>query len=375
MPIWPETRRKRPLTQVAMALALPWMLAAPAAADEPEQPDAHLAVHGYLSQAYAAAWNHQFLGIPPGGTSDYRTTALQFRYAVTSKDSLVVQLSHERLGRSPARNGRGDVELDWAFYERRFGSSFALKAGKVQIPFGVYNEIRDVGTLLPFYRPSDDFYGETSFTNETVNGVVLSKTFRAGLPWSVDADVYYGEWDYLQQDLATRARVKNAVGGEAWLQTPVDGLRVGVGGWRGSISGILYVPPDFKESRNIWHASLDGDFKRVRLTGEYSRARFKLGGHEGYTAYAGVKVVERLRVSLETSGQHLELRASPQRRVNRNLSRDHAVGLAFSFRPDLVAKLEHHWNKGLGAEDVAQNPYSSPALKMNYVIVSLSASF
>jgi len=41
------------------------------------------------------------LGIPEGGTADYRTAALQLRYVMTPHDQFVWQFSHRRLGTSP----------------------------------------------------------------------------------------------------------------------------------------------------------------------------------------------------------------------------------------------------------------------------------
>src|SRR5205085_12405810 len=114
--------------------------------------------------------------------------------------------------------------------------STGLKVGKVQIPLGIYNEVRDVGTVLPFYRPSFNFYGEGAFTSETVDGIVVSHNFFNDSAWSVDADAYFGGWDLIETDFASnvssRARVENTVGTQIWLNTPINGLRLGTGGSR-----------------------------------------------------------------------------------------------------------------------------------------------
>jgi hypothetical protein len=122
-----------------------------------------LFVHGYLTQAYARTNEHQLIGINDEGTTDYRMAALQFRYAITTNDNFVIQFSHERIGDSPVMQFKNDVELDWVFYEHRFNDATSVKVGKVQIPMGIYNEIRDVGTILPFYRPIFSFYFEGAY--------------------------------------------------------------------------------------------------------------------------------------------------------------------------------------------------------------------
>jgi hypothetical protein len=85
-----------------------------------ELADSKLSIHGYLNQAFAISDGYQYLGINDNGTADYRTAALQFRYAVTDQDQLVLQLSHERLGDSKINDLHDDVEWDWAFYQHTF---------------------------------------------------------------------------------------------------------------------------------------------------------------------------------------------------------------------------------------------------------------
>ena len=78
-------------------------------------PLSKLSVHGFLSQAYATAnlsestapfvitptLDELSLGIPDGGTSAYRTMAIQFRYDISTKDVMIVQFSSRALGDSP----------------------------------------------------------------------------------------------------------------------------------------------------------------------------------------------------------------------------------------------------------------------------------
>ncbi len=177
-----------------------------------------LSVHGFLSQAFGMSQRNQVIGIPEQGTFDYRTAALQFRFAATDDDHVVVQFSHERFGRSPDVPGDAELEVDWAWYEHRFGPATSVRLGKIAIPFGIYNEVRDVGTLLPFYRAPNVMYNERVFTIETVNGIVVSHTFADGSPWSLTVDGYFGGWDYPQPD-GTEAHASNAVGGRVWLNS------------------------------------------------------------------------------------------------------------------------------------------------------------
>lgn len=348
-------------------------LSAPAVAqDSSDQGEHRLELHGYLSQAYAASRDHQLLGIPTDGTADYRTAALQIRAALTQKDNFVLQFSHERLGRSPVMASKSEVDLAWVFYERRFGDSFFARAGKVKIPLGIYNELRFVGPVLPFFRPANVFYGEGDYTTETVNGVVLSNSFGSEEAWQLDADVYLGEWSYLQDDNVTRARMTKGLGGQLWLNTPVRGLRVGLGGYRATASNLLRRPADYKDTRVNWHASLDGNFDRFRLSAEYTRNTFESGDFDAYYAHAGVRVTKKLTVNALAGRSHLRF-SIPYASFDRDLERDLAVGMSYAFRRDLIVKVENHWTRGHEVEE--EGAFFGPPLRTGYTILSLSTFF
>src|ERR1044071_6876430 len=192
-----------------------------APAEAPTGPQ--ITIHGYLTQAYARSDGAEIQGIPEEGTADYRTAALQIRADVTEQDTFAIQLSHERFGESDIKAFQDDLALDWIFFENQFGDS-SVKVGRVPIPFGIYNEVRDVGTLLPFYRPSTNFYGEGAYTSETVDGIVLSRVFDLGGSWRLDGDVHYGSWEFVNRSGSfSKNKVEDSIGVELWLETPLPG--------------------------------------------------------------------------------------------------------------------------------------------------------
>ena len=162
--------KKRRRVQV-IALAAAALL--PAAAQAQSSALEKLSIHGYMSQGYVQSSEMPFSGIPTDATGDYRTAALQFRYAISDNGSAVVQIRHRRLGTSPLQGIEPDVSLNWAYYQQRFGSA-SLKVGKLPIPRGIYNEVRAVGTILPFYRAPVNTYIEGY---ETVDGASLASTW------------------------------------------------------------------------------------------------------------------------------------------------------------------------------------------------------
>lgn len=355
-------------TSVALAAALLVGAARPASAQLID----HLSIHGYLSQAYGVASGGTVLGIPTTGTTDYRTLALQFRYDITAQDYLTIQLNDRALGVDSATAGQADVRLDWAFYGHSFGD-FGVKVGRVPIPAGIYNEVRNVGVVLPLYRAPFNFYLEGSFTSETVDGAVAD--WHHDLPggWGLEASAFTGSWHMIQRQaisdstlLVSPAFAHNAVGGELWINTPLTGLRVGGGGSHYDVSDVGILPGPWRE----WHASLDASFSRVVVRSEYRHIKTDQIAYDAKYVYAGVKVLPKLTLH----GQ-LDFADLAEGGPSFSFNTDHAVGASWRFMPSLVLKVEGHTTRGYWADSPLRVIGVDPPARVRYGIVSLSAAF
>ncbi len=333
----------------------------PAAEEESE--GIALTIHGYLTQAYAQSDGNEIAGISEDGTADYRAAAIQIRAGISEEDSFAVQFSHERFGESGLKAFQADVALDWIFYDHRFGDS-GIKVGRVPIPFGIYNEVRDVGTLLPFYRPSINFYGEGAYTSETVDGIVLSHTFDLG-DWNLAGDLHYGNWEFINRSgRFAKRKVRDSIGVELWLETPVPGLRIGAGGMRFDVE----EPDGFRWK--TYHISAQGQFGRVEANAEYKWIDFVEGTYDAGYLHLGVRATDKIVVNGQYDYSDLNIDFFREG----DFDDDAALGVNYSVRPDLVVKLEHHWNEGFTPEVPAQN-FFAPKLETRYWLLSLSASF
>lgn len=329
-----------------------------------------ISIHGYLTQAYARSDGHQFLGINEDGTADYRTAALQIRAALSPASAFVAQLSHERFGASSLRELGDDVEVDWLFYSHQLGDS-SIKVGRVPIPFGIYNEIRDVGTLLPFYRPPHNFYGEGSYSADTLDGIVVSRSFSLGAGWGLDADVHYGNWTIIERGFLgayAKSGVHDSFGAELWLDTPVSGLRIGAGSMRYDIESTVTGEQRWKNH----HFSLAGEFDRWTVHGEVKLVKIPdLGTVELAYLHLGFNLTQKLTLNAQKDLGHFE---GPNALWD-TFDDDRALGATFAFSPALVLKAEHHWKEGTGFWFEDQFPFAPTWFKARYWIVSLSTSF
>jgi hypothetical protein len=362
-------KQMKHLAVLAAALGAVALVSGPAAAQELDR----LQVHGYLTQGYATTTEGlPFLGIDDEATADYRTAAIQFNYLIADKSTAVIQFSHRRLGTSVLTNGESDVSLDWAFLRQRLGPVTA-KVGKIPMPSGIYNETRDVGTLLPFYRAPAAFYAEGF---ETMDGVSLTGELPVG-GWSVEGTAFGGGFDYRSVSVTPTAstvsafRVDRAFGAQAWINTPVPGVRFGG-------SAMRFQMPERGTSPEYWASSVNGSVDAT-LDRVYGRAEIKhlvLSeiNYENniYYGQVGARVHGGLSVNVQGERSHVVVERETGD-LDYDALEDVAVGVNYAFNPNIVLKLEGHSAKGT-AFDTFVNP-AGPAGESKYVITSLSVSF
>lgn len=333
------------------------------------QGEDHIILHGYFTQAYAKADNLPILGITKGGTWDYRVLALQARYLITDDDQIIVQSRYQRSGTSLLNDQA--PEILWAYYRHDF-TTLRVEVGKVPVAIGLYNNLREVGTILPFYRAAANYYIPGY---ETIEGVVLTHTKKFGA-WRLESTAYAGGFVNVYQiptptgPIVGTARTEYNYGTQLWLETPLRGLRVGT-------QYVSYQAVNGADTtrHNLFGGSVDGSFNHFYVRGEY--IKYDLPGlgpngedeieGDGY-AEAGIKLTDRLSLNTQVllSSTHY-----PGRTYRSTY--DRIVGVSYAVNPNVVFKLEGHHDTGY----VFDQPLSvtQPAGKTNIVIASVATSF
>ena len=339
------------------------LLAGPAARGEQIQGWlTKLSIHGYVSQAWAVSDEHQIHGIPTGGTTDYRDAALQLRYDPSRKQSAVVQFRHERLGDSPRE--RDDIELDWAFYQYNPSDRFSVKAGRIPLPLGIFNEAGGPAGGSPFFRPPTEFYARR-YSSKTVDGILSSLSLGDPDGWNVDVDAYAGRWQ-VDSGLTQHADARDAWGAQAWVNTPLPGMRIGAGAYRCEVYPANRTPVDYL----MMHASVEADLDRWRLAAEYMRGNLgATGRYRAWYAQAGYQFTRRLSVHARGTVARM-----PGRGSHADLSEDLALAVNFSVHRHVLLKLEGHTNDGLRIDDQPVDLLTPPS-RTRYMIASVTAAF
>ncbi len=381
-------RRVVPVMSLAVAFGLSACLAVAA------EPASKVKIFGHLSQAYGRSDRGSIQSATESGTTDLGNIAVQLRWEISPRDTAVIQLSHERRADDIFSPQQDELEIDWAFYQRRIGENTTIKVGRLNVPLGIYNEIRDVGTLLPFFNLPISFYAGVLSSAETVDGIAVSHTFAARSDWDLEADFYYGGWDTVQQQLSPEvdfglrnldARAEDGLGVQLWLNTPIHGLRLGAGGLTWLLDGPL-SPAGTKERWDSYHLSLDLAVDRWMLRSEFRRWRFEqdFGGflnlgsslpaiaeREGFYVQAGVWVTPKIGLfgQFEAATLDNDLGLPPEGDFHEDLG----LSVTYRFRHDLVARVEYHRSDTRFPLDEA-GP-APRAVEVGWLIAALSVSF
>ena len=131
------------------SLLLGGLLAAlPVAASDLSGPRYH--IQGFAAQGLIGSTNNRFFGDSRDRVSTgFSEAGLHGTWQPSDAVRLSGQVLYRRAGESDEEGLRLDyAQADWHFY-RAETTQFGLKLGKVKLPYGLYNETRDV----PFTRP------------------------------------------------------------------------------------------------------------------------------------------------------------------------------------------------------------------------------
>ena len=342
-----------------------------------------LELHGSLNAGYGRAHELPAYGIPLTGTSDYRVFTLQGRYALSEKDQLVAQVFNRRLGTSPYVGALPDVTMQWAYWQHKEGD-FTVKVGRNPLPRGLVNEVRYIGTVLPFFRPATEMSGEAF---DAIDGAVLSYRFK--LPMGMDLEQHGfagGSENRATANTTTGqelriARTENMYGGQTYLRFPVANARLGL-----YAAKYDFVQPTSRGDRVNIIMSGEATVDRLKLAAEHGRYTGHGPSNDNRNGYQEATL--RLTNRLSVAGQNAYLSrmlffTDPALNFVYPETRTQGASVILGLTSNSVLKVENHWRKGWSF-DVPTNPIASQTAtevtltdkrNSSYFIVSVAASF
>ncbi len=198
-------------------------------------------VHGFISQGFLYSDEYNYLAHnSTDGSFEYNEFGINFSKDLTDKLRMGMQLFSRDIG--DASNNK--VTIDWAYGDYRFQDWLGVRAGRIKLPIGLYNEIRDVDMLRTSIILPQGIYNDLfRDTLIAINGAGLYGNVDLGAAGGLeyqalvggiysDADSGVGKYtndgvaEYGGELLGDTDNDTSYTGAIRW-ETPLSGLRLG----------------------------------------------------------------------------------------------------------------------------------------------------
>lgn len=213
-----------------------------------------LSLHGTASQGFMQSTDNNYIEDSKDGTFDFREYGLNAMWQ-TPLDSL--RIGAQVFGREYGAVGNDSVYLDWAYADYRITDWLGIRAGRVKIPMGFYNETRDVDALRTEILLPQCVYTELSREIvDNCDGVALYGDIAMGPAGSLSYQIVYGT-PSLDTDDGDMSRIMLSSGlppehydedpgyaGALEWDTPLAGLRLGTSysRWEFNMESTWQIP-------------------------------------------------------------------------------------------------------------------------------------
>lgn len=167
-----------------------------------------LQLHGFVSQGYLQSSNNHFLGDSRSGSFKMSEVAVNANWRPLAGLRIGVQGFYRNLGDF----SEDEVVLDWGLLEYQPFDALGVRLGKVKMPLGLYNEVRDVPALLPMVFLPQSIYDESRRdANLGYIGAGLFGNLDCGSWGDLDYHFFTGEADIPDQSILQQNNEDSAI--------------------------------------------------------------------------------------------------------------------------------------------------------------------
>ncbi len=237
--------RIRCFAMIGCALAhIGWFSPAMLQAFEPEDWTDSIQLHGFASQGYLSSDLNNYYAETEKGSFEFN----EFGLTVIADPLDRVQIGMQLLSRDLGNISNNEIAIDWASGTYRWRDWFAISAGQLKIPWGFYNETRDIDLLRPWIFLPSGLYNEqfrdvySSYSGINVGGDLSgerfgSLTYALGYGEKIVSDSTSAYLVSLSEDIFQKTQVKASDLFLAKLdwETPLPGLRLGATSFLGQL--------------------------------------------------------------------------------------------------------------------------------------------
>ncbi len=364
----------------------------PTPAPEPETPPAvfevpSVDVHGFVSQGALVTNHNDYLGHSKRGSLEFTEAAVNFSTEPVERLRVGAQLFTRDLGAV----GDYKMTLDWAYIDYRHNPWLGFRAGRVKLPFGLYNEYSDVDSArLPILLPQGIYPILSRDVLLAQTGFEIYGSPSLGALGGLDYRLYYGTW-FIDPDIGAgggspytivSVDTERVAGFQVFVRPPIENLRVGaslvysiihfnlsVAGPMGDIKFVASLDPVY-----LWVASAEYIYDDWQFSAEYSRWIQEIKSSpelipssrtDSERAYA--MVTRRLKDDLEVGAYYSLHFADVNDREGTNVKygdfherawqKDLAATVRYDVNDSWLWKLEGHFMDGAADLTAGDNPF------------------
>lgn len=191
-------------------------------------------IHGIISQGFLKSWENNTFAETEDGTFQFNEFGVNVMAELMEQLHAGLQIFSRDLGDI----GNNELTLDWAYGDYRWRDWMGVRAGKIKIPYGLYNETRDIDMLrCSIFLPASIYYeGNRERQNTLIGGGVYGDVSMASLGTLTyqaqigDANMSSdgGDMKYAQEQHSTlmTIQVHRQYTADVEWETPI-GLRLG----------------------------------------------------------------------------------------------------------------------------------------------------
>ncbi|MDB4962982.1 MAG: hypothetical protein JWP01_2981 [Myxococcales bacterium] len=358
----------------ACALVSLTSAAVPARAEGDEDDGSALQVHAFVSQGAAVTTDNNYLTSTERGSFELTEAGINFSKALNDRLRVGIQLFTRDLG--PI--GNYTARVDWAFLDYRWKDWLGLRAGRVKLPFGLYNDSSDIDAAHPVVLLPQSIYPATNReallaqTGAELYGFKPLGT-RGALEYRLFAGTIHVDLDETTMTQIDRLEIPYVVGGRVMWETPVEGLRLGGSAIAARLESDLRLPTEVAPITlalgiRMWIASLEYVTGPITFATEYSRWTSRLETNDPrfprrHTTDTRAYWLAAYRFSplVQAAGYYsiyypdLDNREGRESRLH-----DAAATLRFDLNPHWLLKIEGHALRGTATLNPALNDNMAP---------------
>jgi hypothetical protein len=197
--------------------------------------------HGFFSQGFLYSSDYNYLGDSTRGSFLFTEAGLNASFNPFPRTRIAAQGFTYDVGDA----GNYDVVLDYALAEYTFNDYFGVRAGRIRLPGGIYNDIQDVDVARTFVLlPQGVYDARNRDFSVSLDGGEFFGTIPLQQAGSLSYEIYAGMLNPSDNG-GVALKIRNNLppfihfdsidsaaqfGGQLWWNTPVDGLRFGASG-------------------------------------------------------------------------------------------------------------------------------------------------